>query len=401
MCLVCRCSAASWPTIAGKTCPRSAAERWARLAAADVAAGEEIGRGHTRWLSDDTIWCSTCGQYATHAAVGLKRACHPIKAGTRFKRRLLAAGVHPWTRVPFASAAIPEHDWQDPASLVFLAAPGRPLAPPPQPGTLRRLRRGLSPACSPGSGKRQASAASLLRLGSLPDVLSPRRCPRLVRVRKRQADTAASPPRRTRQLRAAPRRLALCTLWTVLPPSSRRLRVFRPPRLQPGYVRGSARLLRASPPPWRLGPARRIRLVSPQPLAARRALGLLRPRRPPPSLRTRPVLPRAAVRGRPKPHTPSSAVPPPASRVASLVLSGVLAPPPELDEVPGDPSMPLRSVRGSPLLCASSPRYSSAATALAIAGSPLRRCTATRGHVVLYASDSVGTCPSRISAPLA
>ena len=129
-CLVCRCSSATWSHIAGRSCPRSAADRWARLAEADVAAGEPVGRGHTRWLSDDTIWCSTCGQYATHAAVGLKRACHPIRSGTRYKRRLLAAGIHPWTMTRFVAAPVPEHEWQDPASLASLAAPGRPQATP-------------------------------------------------------------------------------------------------------------------------------------------------------------------------------------------------------------------------------------------------------------------------------
>ena len=93
VCVICRTSSTSWPAIAGNTCPQSAAEKWARLAAADALPG--TGDGHTIWLSDDTIWCSTCGQCATMAAVGLRRACHPIKDGTRFKRRLLASGIPP------------------------------------------------------------------------------------------------------------------------------------------------------------------------------------------------------------------------------------------------------------------------------------------------------------------
>jgi hypothetical protein len=72
-------------------------------------------------MSDDTIWCSTCGQYATEAMVGLRRGCHPVKAGTRHQLRLLCGGTHPGTRRPFDGVAIPEHEWQSSDALATLA----------------------------------------------------------------------------------------------------------------------------------------------------------------------------------------------------------------------------------------------------------------------------------------
>ena len=67
---------------------------------------------HTLWLSDDTIWCSVCGQHTTEKVYGLKRACHPVRHGTRFALRLLASGILPETRKPFRRLAIPQHEWQ-------------------------------------------------------------------------------------------------------------------------------------------------------------------------------------------------------------------------------------------------------------------------------------------------
>jgi hypothetical protein len=72
-------------------------------------------------LSDNTIWCSTCGQYATDAIVGLRRGCHHVKAGTRHQLRLLCSGTHPGTRRPFDGVAIPEHEWQSSDALATLA----------------------------------------------------------------------------------------------------------------------------------------------------------------------------------------------------------------------------------------------------------------------------------------
>ena len=102
-------------------------------------AGQERGRGHTRWLSDATIWCSRCGQYATQAAVGLTRTCQPMRKGTASNRNALLRGVHPWTGVPFVAPPVPEFGWQ---SLPVAAIAAKPASL----GEVSRQRRGCSAA---------------------------------------------------------------------------------------------------------------------------------------------------------------------------------------------------------------------------------------------------------------
>ena len=81
-CMVCRILNSSWNAIVSKRCARSAALIWASLSAHDTA-GEREAKPHRRWLSDDTMWCSVCGQYATEAVYGLKRGCRQIRPGTK------------------------------------------------------------------------------------------------------------------------------------------------------------------------------------------------------------------------------------------------------------------------------------------------------------------------------
>jgi hypothetical protein len=161
---VCRVSSSRWGDIAHKQCQAGAA---AQSAFAAAAAAADEGTPHTRWMSDTTIWCSTCGQYATDAIVGLRRSCHPVKPGTRHQRRLLCSGVHPGTRRPFDGVAIPEHAWQSRDQLAVLA-----ISAPD-------LRRTASPRGNVVASRVNAAAAGRIdrhtsRVPSAPPVLSDR-----------------------------------------------------------------------------------------------------------------------------------------------------------------------------------------------------------------------------------
>jgi hypothetical protein len=111
-CATCRRTSASWNRLAAYACPGSAVARWANRAADDHNKGILHHQGHSRWLSDDTIWCARCGAYTTEAAVGLTRPCHSLVKGTTTVWSRLCRGFHPRSNLPFARAAIPEHHWQ-------------------------------------------------------------------------------------------------------------------------------------------------------------------------------------------------------------------------------------------------------------------------------------------------
>jgi hypothetical protein len=181
-CAICRVSSATWGDIASKQCQAGAA---AQSAFAAAAAASDDGRPHTRWISDGTIWCSTCGQYATDAIVGLRRGCHPIKAGTRHQRRLLCSGVHPGTRRPFDGVAIPEHAWQshDELAAHAIVAPDLRRAAPPR-GNVVASR--VNAAAAGRGGRDRLSAPSA------PPVLSERLEALRQRVAARQAVAGAS-----------------------------------------------------------------------------------------------------------------------------------------------------------------------------------------------------------------
>jgi hypothetical protein len=194
-CLLCKVSSSSWSAVAGRRCAKSAADRWALAAAADDPDGANSGRPHTRWLSDDTTWCSTCGQYSTEAVVGLKRACHPIRAGTRHTRRLLASGFHPGTRMPFVNTAVPEHAWQAPEDIqrYALAAPDlRRIVRPRGNVALAKRRVAQQRARTSASAAAAASVTPPPRL--VPSCLCNSATARfeamLARVRRREADAA-------------------------------------------------------------------------------------------------------------------------------------------------------------------------------------------------------------------
>ena len=151
-CGVCRVSSSSWNAIARGRCSCTAAAKWALAAAADKGCNG-VSKPHTRWLSDDTIWCSRCGQYSSEAVVGLTQSRHPIRAGTRSNRRLLASGIHPWTRKPFRNAAVRELSWQQPEDISQCAL----VAPD--------LRHHVMPRGNVSASKRMAAVAGRARVG--------------------------------------------------------------------------------------------------------------------------------------------------------------------------------------------------------------------------------------------
>ena len=112
-CRFCRVSSSSWNRLALRRCPRAAEAQRAFIRADDAfVRARPRAQRHSLWLSDQTVWCSTCGQYATEAVKGLRHACQPVKQGTRFNLRLLCAGIHPGTRIPFDGPPVPQHHWQ-------------------------------------------------------------------------------------------------------------------------------------------------------------------------------------------------------------------------------------------------------------------------------------------------
>ena len=112
-CRICRISSSSWNRLASQRCSRTAEAQCAFVRAVDpLVHTRPRAQRHTLWLSDQTVWCSTCGHHATEAVKGLRLACQPVKQGTRFAKRLLCSGIHPATRRPFDAAPVPQHQWQ-------------------------------------------------------------------------------------------------------------------------------------------------------------------------------------------------------------------------------------------------------------------------------------------------
>ena len=69
-------------------------------------AGTPMGGGHTKILSGEVTWCSTCGAYADAKAIGLTKECkgHPKRGGSYGgawgQLRKLLRGVHPRNNLP-------------------------------------------------------------------------------------------------------------------------------------------------------------------------------------------------------------------------------------------------------------------------------------------------------------
>ena len=74
-CATCKHQSANRSKFESERCQGSAASRWAAKALELVEAGISVGRGHTRVLSGDTLWCLTCGAFADTKAVQLTGDC--------------------------------------------------------------------------------------------------------------------------------------------------------------------------------------------------------------------------------------------------------------------------------------------------------------------------------------
>jgi hypothetical protein len=109
-CVTCRRVSSKWESIAPRRCGGSAAVRWAQRAVDDATRGFVDGGGRRRMLSDDVMWCSRCGAYASSRVVVLAKACrgHPSDAGAAARLDLLRSGRHPVSRAPFMAEVVSE-----------------------------------------------------------------------------------------------------------------------------------------------------------------------------------------------------------------------------------------------------------------------------------------------------
>ena len=171
-CSVCRCSSSSWNAIASRSCAGSAVRKWAARAASDQFKDVRHSPDHTIWLSDDTLWCSTCGLSSTHSAVGLKLACEPRKAGNTTTWTRLMRGTHPITKVPFDCQPIPQHAWQimpdappcpQPASLDQAV-----LRPRPSTAAAKKLRTRTVKATTPAAPCHSSASSEPRAVSALP-----------------------------------------------------------------------------------------------------------------------------------------------------------------------------------------------------------------------------------------
>ncbi len=153
-CALCWTRARTRTSIASAKCRGSAAARWAQLEAEamDVASGRGCrgGRAHTRWMTDDIMWCSTCGAYAEQRAVGLASACRgpPPASGSGRTTSLarLRAGRHPKTGVDLRGVPIPE--------------PGGVKRPSTEDAARWQWGRKQRPPCSARNGAATSSSSS-------------------------------------------------------------------------------------------------------------------------------------------------------------------------------------------------------------------------------------------------
>ena len=102
-CKVCKHQSADFRKLASQRCEGSAASRWATKAVKLAEAGATVGRGHTRVLSGETLWCLTCGAFADTKAVQLSGICNGAptvwkqgRYGGMWGQKLkLLKGIHP------------------------------------------------------------------------------------------------------------------------------------------------------------------------------------------------------------------------------------------------------------------------------------------------------------------
>ena len=109
VCRVCRYRSRKRGPFLRQRCSGSAAVRWAERAETLRASGATDGGGHTRFLTDDVLWCDRCGAYAISQAIGLAKPCSgKPTGGTLARLGLLRRGLHPVTRDPLPADPVPE-----------------------------------------------------------------------------------------------------------------------------------------------------------------------------------------------------------------------------------------------------------------------------------------------------
>ena len=102
--------------IAGDRCTGSAVDRWAAKIEELKEAGIHSRQGHQRMLTDQLVWCNTCGAYANDRGQGMARPCAgpPTQVGGGRWQQLynLRNCRHPKDATQIGEA-IPEPWWAD------------------------------------------------------------------------------------------------------------------------------------------------------------------------------------------------------------------------------------------------------------------------------------------------
>ena len=103
LCTTCR-KRSKKPSFAREKCSGSAVQLWASRAFELAKAGSFEGKGHTRAISGDVVWCTVCGLYSEKRTRGIAKPCDgPPRAqsgGRASQLACLRQGLHPRTRVP-------------------------------------------------------------------------------------------------------------------------------------------------------------------------------------------------------------------------------------------------------------------------------------------------------------
>jgi hypothetical protein len=137
VCKKCKRKSKTYTNIAPTRCNGSAVVRWEVSARAVAQQGVPDSGGHSRVVSGDILWCSTCGSYASTVARNLARPCPGrfqgcARGGLAGQLKVLKSGRHPVTLralpppVPVAKASSPD-DYGDPQSDRLEAGVEKPL----------------------------------------------------------------------------------------------------------------------------------------------------------------------------------------------------------------------------------------------------------------------------------
>ncbi len=109
-CAICWASSGRRARIAGQRCQGDVAAKWAERAQAMAAADAIDSVGHQLRITGPLTWCTRCGAYAEHHAVGLAAPCRGApprggEFGRHTKLARLRRGCHPKSGMPLAAKA--------------------------------------------------------------------------------------------------------------------------------------------------------------------------------------------------------------------------------------------------------------------------------------------------------